>query len=315
MPLDVAEDEEAPAANLELGRIASKLHRVGRAIGTKPAVLRFIPRGRRDKGGAMLGRGEVVGAAVMGGGDGVLAAHGLAVGEVAHRVEAQQHQVLAARGLDGGAGRAASLEKESGEDDGDESSHFVNDTVAVMIARAALVLAAALPAIAAEPATESARVDSLFAAYDKPDSPGCAVGVIPMAASFREGLRHGKPRAARADLAIDGHGSWLASQAIHGGGRGAPLQRRASSRSTTTCAASCRSFPSIRRRFACAISCATRAACATIRRSSRCRAWILPAPSPKRRRSRCFHASAASTSRPEPSTSTTTPAISCWHSW
>jgi CubicO group peptidase (beta-lactamase class C family) len=47
-----------------------------------------------------------------------------------------------------------------------------------MIARAALVLAAALPAIAAEPATESARVDALFAAYDKPDSPGCAVGVI-----------------------------------------------------------------------------------------------------------------------------------------
>jgi CubicO group peptidase (beta-lactamase class C family) len=47
-----------------------------------------------------------------------------------------------------------------------------------MIARAALVLAVALPAIAAEPATESARVDALFAAYDKPDSPGCAVGVI-----------------------------------------------------------------------------------------------------------------------------------------
>jgi len=47
-----------------------------------------------------------------------------------------------------------------------------------MIARAVFILAAALPAIAAEPANESSRVDALFAPYDKPDSPGCAVGVI-----------------------------------------------------------------------------------------------------------------------------------------
>src|SRR5262245_32484562 len=61
---------------------------------------------------------------------------------------------------------------------GSRAGPFANNTVMVRIVRATLLLAAALPAIAAEPATESSRVDALFAPYDKPDSPGCAVGVI-----------------------------------------------------------------------------------------------------------------------------------------
>src|SRR6185369_15016499 len=61
---------------------------------------------------------------------------------------------------------------------GSRTGSFANDTVMAMIARAVFILAAALPAIAAEPANESSRVDALFAPYDKPDSPGCAVGVI-----------------------------------------------------------------------------------------------------------------------------------------
>ena len=43
---------------------------------------------------------------------------------------------------------------------------------------AAIVLACAGVAKAQEPGSESARIDRLFAEWDKPTSPGCAVGVM-----------------------------------------------------------------------------------------------------------------------------------------
>src|SRR5258706_510872 len=116
VPEDVAEDEEAPIADLELRRIAAELDRVRRAIGAEAAVSGLVLRRRRREGRAMLRRGEVIRAPFVARIDGVLAAHGLAVGEVGDRIESEEHQLFAAAGGDGRVRSAPTGDDEECED-------------------------------------------------------------------------------------------------------------------------------------------------------------------------------------------------------
>src|SRR6185312_9893809 len=106
----VAEDEEAAPADLELRGVAPHRHAVGRPVGAETAVERLVLRRRGEERVPVPGIREVVGAPFVRRGDRVLAADGAPVGEVADRIEAEQHEALAARGLDGGMRGAAAAE-------------------------------------------------------------------------------------------------------------------------------------------------------------------------------------------------------------